>query len=411
MTPPDAAPRPDTNLELPPGWNWVRLAEMCDTNTKTRDPRLEPDTSFHYVDITSIDNLRKRITSIQTLLGRDAPSRARQVIRAGDVIVSTTRPNLNAVAIVPPDLDDQICSTGFCVLRPGSRLDRDYLFAFVQSEEFVENLSGLVRGALYPAVTDRQVRVQFIPLPSLSEQMRIAAILNEQVVVVERARAAAEAQLQTAKALPAACLRAVFNSPEAQQWPMTRVSQICDSIDYGFTASADYEVREPRFLRITDIQDGSVDWEKVPGCRINSDEESRYRLMDGDIVFARTGATTGKSYLMRHPPRAVFASYLIRIRPSPAVTAEYLYAFFQSDRYWQQIRAAMRGGAQPNVNATLLGALALALPSLSEQRQIAPGLSEEMAVAEALRKRAEEQLHAINALPAALLRRAFSGEL
>lgn len=133
--------------------------------------------------------------------------------------------------------------------------------------------------------------------------------------------------------------------------------------------------------------------------------------MDGDIVFARTGATTGKSYLIRNPPRAVFASYLIRIWPSPVVIAECLYAYFQSDGYWRQIRAGMRGGAHPYVNATILGALALPLAPASDRERIVARLSEQMATAQKTRRGLEEQLAEINALPAALLRRAFTGHL
>src|SRR5207248_9224992 len=201
--------RQQVNKKLPNGWRWIRLADICEHKTDIRDPRVDPDATFRYVDITSVDNNTKRIVEAKTLLGKDAPSRARQVIRVDDVIVSTTRPNLNAVAFVPPDLDNQICSTGFCVLRALPELDPHYLFAFVQTSEFVWSLSGLVKGALYPAVTDEQVKAQLIPLPSLAEQERIAAILNDQIAAVERARAAAEEQLDAGKALPAAYVRAV----------------------------------------------------------------------------------------------------------------------------------------------------------------------------------------------------------
>ena len=196
---------------FPDGWKWVRMGEMCEEKTGTRDPRLHPTDTFRYVDISSVDNTQKRIFDASILFGKDAPSRARQVIKAGDVIVSTTRPNLNAVALVPQDLDNQICSTGFCVLRPKKELERDYLFAYVCSPDFVKNLSDLVKGALYPAVTDKQVKAQVIPLPPLHEQKRIAAILNEQMAAVEKARAAAEAQLNTIKSLPAAFLRQAFS--------------------------------------------------------------------------------------------------------------------------------------------------------------------------------------------------------
>ena len=154
---------------LPGGWRWIRLDEVCE-GPGTRDPLSEPDKPFQYVDITSVDAITKKIVAPKTLLGRVAPSRARQVICAGDVLVATTRPNLNAVALVPQELDDQICSTAFCVLRPKDNLDPSYLFAFVQSAEFARSLSELVTGALYPAVSDKQVRAQPIPLPPLDEQ-------------------------------------------------------------------------------------------------------------------------------------------------------------------------------------------------------------------------------------------------
>lgn len=90
---------------LPPGWRWVRVGELCEEQIGTRDPRREPDKSFRYIDITSVDNVSKRIVTAKSLLGQDAPSRARQVINTDDVVVATTRPSLNAVALVPSELE------------------------------------------------------------------------------------------------------------------------------------------------------------------------------------------------------------------------------------------------------------------------------------------------------------------
>lgn len=200
-----------TERPLPESWQWVKLGDVCASKITTRDPRREPDTRFIYVDITSINPSTKTITEPKTLLGRDAPSRARQVIEAGDVIVSTTRPNLNAVAKIAPEFDGQICSTGFCVLRPNNQeLDSDFLFHFVRTKAFIQSLSDLVKGALYPAVTDKDVRAQFIPLPPLGEQKRIASRLNEQLAAVESARKAAEEQLAEIESLPASLLREAF---------------------------------------------------------------------------------------------------------------------------------------------------------------------------------------------------------
>jgi type I restriction enzyme S subunit len=144
-------------------------------------------------------------------MGAEAPSRARQIIRTGDVVVATTRPNLNAVAMVPPDLDNQICSTGFCVLRATEEVVPGFLLAFVQSADFVAAVSQLVKGALYPAMTDRQVRDVRLALPGIPQQRRIAAVFSDQLAALERARAATEAQLDAINQLPAALLRRAFS--------------------------------------------------------------------------------------------------------------------------------------------------------------------------------------------------------
>ena len=148
------------------------------------------------------------------------------------------------------------------------------------------------------------------------------------------------------------------------------LGEVCERIDYGFTASADFSIKEPRLLRITDIQNGAVDWNRVPGCKIEPKEEADNRLAVGDIVVARTGATTGKSFFIKHTPRSVFASYLIRLRATREVLPEYLSAYCQSDYYWRQINISVRGAAQGGVNSTMLGELKFPLCDLSEQRRI-----------------------------------------
>jgi len=156
----------------------------------------------------------------------------------------------------------------------------------------------------------------------------------------------------------------------SSDWKRVRVKDVANSIQYGHTASAIERQDGPRFLRITDIQDGRVDWSLVPSCRIPKEDVPKYLLTKGDIVFARTGATTGKSYLIDDCPSAVFASYLIRVRVSRDVDPKYLAAFFQSPDYWHQIETGKRGIGQPNVNGKVLGDIELPLPPLDDQYRI-----------------------------------------
>ena len=153
-------------------------------------------------------------------------------------------------------------------------------------------------------------------------------------------------------------------------WQKVKIGQIAD-IAYGYTEKASFEEIGPKFLRITDIQDGDVNWDSVPYCRVSDKEHRSHRLISGDIVFARTGATTGKSYLITDPPDAVCASYLIRLRLTGGTALpEFVQLFFQSSAYWEAVEAGTSGSAQGGFNASKLADLGLVLPPLDEQRRI-----------------------------------------
>lgn len=178
-------------------------------------------------------------------------------------------------------------------------------------------------------------------------------------------------------------------------WPKVPLAEIAASVDYGLTAAATFEPAGPKFLRITDIQNGVVDWKRVPWCQCDGKSVEDSRLKTGDIVFARTGATTGKSFLLRRcPVDAVFASYLIRVRLKPNADPVYLSRFFDTSDYWAQIAKRARGVAQPGVNATNLKALQVPLPSLPEQRRIAAILDK----ADELRTKRRAALEELNQL-------------
>ena len=177
------------------------------------------------------------------------------------------------------------------------------------------------------------------------------------------------------------------------------LAEICESIDYGVTASASSAPVGPKFLRITDIQDGDVNWDTVPYCVSDERKLVSSKLMAGDIVFARTGATTGKSFLISScPANAVFASYLIRVRPSRSVIPTYLGHFFNSPNYWNQISLKAVGAAQPGINASKLKELKIPLPPLEEQKRIAAILDQ----ADALRRLRRRALDRLNNLGQAI---------
>jgi type I restriction enzyme S subunit len=164
-------------------------------------------------------------------------------------------------------------------------------------------------------------------------------------------------------------------------WTTARLGDLAESVDYGVTASASQVPVGPKFLRITDIQDGAVDWTTVPWCHCDGRAQHGARLKPGDIVFARTGATTGKSFLLTEcPSDAVFASYLIRVRLNAKAAPRFVSHFFRTPQYWAQITKSARGVAQPGVNASKLKNVCIPLPSIAEQQRIADVLERAEAI-------------------------------
>lgn len=137
------------------------------------------DEEFTYIDITSIDNLKYSIENPKIIKGKDAPSRAKKSVEIGDIVFATTRPNLKNIAIVKEKYNNPIASTGFCVLRPlESKLNTEYLFYFLTSHKVQELIVPFIRGAQYPAISDKDLLSIKIPLPDLSDQKKIVSTIK-----------------------------------------------------------------------------------------------------------------------------------------------------------------------------------------------------------------------------------------
>ncbi len=404
----------DEKKELPEGWRWVKLADVCEI-ARGGSPR--PIDNYITKDKDGINWIRigdatnsKYISETAEKITKEGAKKSR-FVKKGDFILS------NSMSFGRPYImDTEGCiHDGWLLIRDyKDSFDKEFLYFSLCTEFVKEQFIKLARGGIVNNLNINLVKEVIIPIPPLSEQKRIASILQERMAAVEKARKAAEERLSAIKALPSACLRQVFPQPDQELpegWKCLKLEKISHHIQYGFTASADFVIVDShKFLRITDIQDNKVNWDSVPCCKTEEPLDD-YCLNDGDIVFARTGATTGKSYLIEQPPKAIFASYLIRIKLTEDANPNYLYHFFQSDIYWNQIKSGIRGGAQGGFNATMLSNLDIPLPVISEQQRIIAILNEKMTAIEHARKAAEEELTAINALPAAILRQAFNGEL
>jgi type I restriction enzyme S subunit len=327
-------------------------------------------------------------------------NKPQKVAEAGDILISVRAP------VGPTNISSEksCIGRGLAAIRSSKNLDSRYLLYFLRFYE--PELAEVGKGSTFSAISRSDLERIQVPFPPFPEQKHIAAILAK----ADRLRRLR----RTARDLSDTHLQSVFLEmfgdliTNPLGWKVYSLSALSDSIMYGVTASASMKPIGPRFLRITDIQGGMVKWEDVPYCAISDKEMRENALQSGDIVFARTGATTGKSYLIRDCPKdAVFASYLIRVRPGQKVDPFYLSGYFQSRAYWFQISETASGSAQPGVNATKLGRLQVPLPPLPLQQQFAHIVHQ----FERLRAQQREAQRQAEHLFQALLHRAFRREV
>lgn len=182
---------------VPESWEVVELGKVCE-KTKLIDPTRYPNEEFIYVDVSSVNNELFKVIEYNKIKGKDAPSRARKLIQTDDVIFATVRPTLKRIAKITEDLNNQVCSTGYCVLKPNkSKLNSEFLYQYLQTDDFIARIEKLQRGASYPAVRDSDVKGVKIPLPKYDEQILIGNYLK----TLDQKKSLASSKKQTLTAL------------------------------------------------------------------------------------------------------------------------------------------------------------------------------------------------------------------
>jgi len=374
-------------------------------------PEAAPERPFTYIDISAVDAERKEIVAARTMLGSEAPSRARQQVLPADVLVSTTRPNLNAVAKVPPELTGAIASTGFAVLRPRAGLDADYLLHWTRSPGFVAAVAAMVKGALYPAVTDRQVLDLMIPLPPLGEQRRIAARLRDQLAEVDHLRVVAGDARSSLGALEREA-HAIF---EKEEWsdkarPLGDVAAVVRGVTFraGDTRRTTSRGTLP-ILRAGNI--GTVLNLTSDLLWVDTRLVAAWQLLRvGDIAVCMSSGSAsvvGKSAPLIEPFAGSVGAFCAIVRHGPQVDPAFLAGFMRSPAFWSWRGRSAQGVGIQNLKVTGLSELPVPLPPLDEQRHIAARLHEQLAEIDRAKAALESQRTAIRALPAALLREIF----
>lgn len=166
----------------------IKLGELC--KPSAGQIKEDSDKLIDYIDISSVDNETKKVTGYQTIAFRDAPSRARKMVKRGSILVSTVRPNLNAVAMLEDDTPNiTIASTGFCILDCKENANNRFIFNFCKSRAFIDDMASQATGASYPAVSDKIVRSALVPDYSYEEQCKISEVLDRLSAVIDNRKA------------------------------------------------------------------------------------------------------------------------------------------------------------------------------------------------------------------------------
>lgn len=345
-------------------WNKVKFDVIAEHITEKAQPT--PEDSEKYIGLEHLDSgsvhIRRWGTPIR-LKGEKLK------MQKGDIIFGKRNAYLKRASIAP---FDGICSAHAMILRAKPDLiDPSFFPFFLNSACFMNRAIAISVGSLSPTINWKTLAKEEFRIPPMEMQKKLAELLW----AVDKTQENKRESFEQCKVLREAILNNLL-SPEHKDNNnhYVRLGDYVEHIQYGYTASASRKDSGVKFLRITDIQDNKVDWDSVPYC--DCDDIEKYKLENGDIVFARTGATTGKSYFIENPPKSIFASYLIRVRLSDQFIPEFVYLFFQTQDYWRQIFSLTTGSAQGGFNASKLANLKIVCPSIEKQKEIIGKLSE-----------------------------------
>jgi type I restriction enzyme S subunit len=392
-------------------WPLKTLGEVLQ-KTETVNPLQSPTAEFDYIDVSSVSNESFRIEATQRLKGKDAPSRARKLVRKNDILFATIRPTLQRIAIVPDYLDKQVCSTGYFVLRPKEGVDHRFVFYALFTEAFMKQMESLQKGASYPAVTDGDVKSQLIPVPPLAEQERIVGFLEEALDGIATTRANAEKNMRSARALLESHLLSVFTC-NGTGWVKRHLKDVCERITDGTHQTPTYFDDGVLFLSSRNVTSGKINWDDVKYIDENQHVEMHRRVAPrvNDILLAKNGTTGVAAIVDRDVTFDIYVS-LALLRAKSEILPQLLLQFINSPVAKLQFNKRLKGIGVPNLHLEEIREVVVSFPgALAEQKALAAKLEEFGEKIGHLESNYRKKLGALEELKKSLLHSAFSGAL
>ena len=416
-------------FEIPDNWEWVRLGNLTSKVGAGNTPKggknsgVYRESGVEFIREMNVYNDGLHYDGMVYISSELAKTRTGSAVVAGDILLNITGGSIGRCALVPDNFVLGNVNQHVLIIRNVVASLREYIHLVLCSplvQRYINNSAVGDKAGLSASKTKGFV----IPLPPLAEQKRIADKVSKLFAQLDAIDKAYEEYRELQQAMKAKLLELAIQGkltdqraedgnardllkaiqtekeklikekkikkekplPEIEadeipfeipkNWMWARWGTLSISIKYGYNTSAQKDGKI-KMVRISDIQNNQVNWDSVPFCNIPKEEIAQYLLRKNDILFARTGGTVGKSYLVSEvPENVVYAGYLIRTRYSEKLSPQYLKYFMESDLYWSQLKKGTTTTAQPNCNAKTLGKMVLPLPPLAEQKRIVAKLDE-----------------------------------
>lgn len=406
--------------KLPAAWSWVKLEDITLPISRVNRLYENPTKEFRYIDIDSINNSSQQIQNAKFLTWKEAPSRAQQVVKSNDILFATVRPYLKNIAVVPAEYDNQIASSGFCVIRAYG-VNSKYLFYYLSSDQFITSINRLAKGTSYPAVTNKIVLEQQIPLPPLEEQNRIVLKLEELLSGLEKGNDQLRISLKQLEVYRHVVLKHAFEGKLTntsikkerlpKSWTVKKVDELCDVVRGGSPRPAG----DPRFyggkipfLKVADItnDEGMFLYDYQHTIKEAGLKKTR-QIKPNTLLLSNSGATLGvpKICMIEATMNDGIAAFLNLDERS----TKYLFYFWKSKT--RELRSLNQGAAQPNLNTGIIKNYLVPYCSFEEQSEVVDQLELKFSETEKLEEDLNKALKEIEYTKNAILQRAFTGAL
>ena len=347
----------------------IKLGDLC--KSCAGQIKVEDDELIDYIDISSIDNEKKKLIGFQTMPFGESPSRARKVVKKGSILVSTVRPNLNAIAVLENDTPNiSVASTGFCILDCKDDVDNRFVFNFCKSRKFIDDMVSKATGASYPAVTDKIIRAVLVPNYTYEEQCNISKVLDSISDIIDKR----EAELFSLDELIKARFVELFGDPvkNPKGWEVVTIGDIATEVRYGTSKPAVEGGRYP-YLRMNNItSDGHLDLNDLKYIDITEDEIEKCVVRKGDVLFNRTNSIelVGKTAVFDLLDDMVIAGYIIRVRLNERILPEVFSQYMNLEALKNILRSMAKGAVnQANINAQELQSIKVYIPDMGAQKK------------------------------------------